>query len=182
MNLLYGGRYRARFANVQRLLEDNEALSVCELCFGDTLLAEWCKARGIEWTGVDLNEGFCMRARKMGLNAIAGDIFAAQLPRADAFVMTGSLYHFHTQISDVFKLVLSRTNRFVLSEPIRNLSSSGGMIGWLAQRSGNPGDGEARFRFDKSSLLSTLKQEQKKLGFQMKIVSEDRDLLLEISR
>src|SRR6186997_1587632 len=94
MNLLYKGRYRARFEDITGLLE-NGTRSVCDLCFGDTVIAEWCRSRGIEWTGVDLNPHFCSRARRKGFRVLEGDLLTLDLPAADVFVMAGSLYHFH---------------------------------------------------------------------------------------
>lgn len=108
MNLLYGGKYRRRFDAVVNLI-DPDATSVCELCFGDTIIADWCRANGIRWTGVDLNPHFCANARKRGHRVIAGDLFSANLPSADVFLMVGSLYHFHGRLSQLFDKIWCRT-------------------------------------------------------------------------
>jgi hypothetical protein len=181
MNLLYKGRYRDRFDHVTAAVGD-DVRSVCDLCFGDTIIAEWCRSRGIRWTGVDLNRHFCARARKMGFDVIHGDVLALDLPDADAFVMAGSLYHFHDQLPRLFDVVLQRTRRFIVSEPVHNLSSQPGALGWWARRSANPGDRPATFRYDQRTLVRALREQQDRFDFAFRIVSSDRDLLLEIKR
>jgi SAM-dependent methyltransferase len=181
MNLLYKGGYRARFEPITRLI-GRDVHSVCDLCFGDTVIAEWCRARGIEWTGIDLNPYFCSRARRMGFGVLEGDLLALDLPYADVFVMAGSLYHFHDWLSDVFEAVLQRTGRFIVSEPVHNLSSQPGLLGWWARRSANPGNGPASFRYDETSLVDAIRGEQQRHGFTFNTISTARDMLLEIER
>jgi hypothetical protein len=181
MNLLYRGRYRQRFVDIVELIGPR-VRSVCDLCFGDIFIAEWCRARGIRWIGIDLNRRFCERARRRGFEVIEGDLFAVKLPDADVFVIAGSLYHFHARLSLLFDNILRHTNRFILSEPIQNLSSQGGVLGWWAQRSADPGSGHAVFRYNEQSLLAGLREQQRRKGFQYRIVSIDRDILLEINR
>jgi hypothetical protein len=181
MNLLYKGRYRARFEDITRLLE-KDARSVCDLCFGDTVIAEWCRSRGIEWTGVDLNPHFCSRARRRGFSVLEGDLLTLDLPTADVFVMAGSLYHFHDRLSQLFDSVLHRTGRFIISEPVRNLSAQAGVLGWWARRSANPGDRPAAFRYDERTLVDAIHHQQERHGFAFETISSDRDMLLEIER
>lgn len=181
MNLLYKGQYCRRIRKIVELIEPS-VRSVCDLCFGDTFIAEWCRARGISWIGIDLNHPFCERARKRGFETIEGDLLALELPNADVFVMAGSLYHFHDRLSVLFDKILGHTDRFILSEPIRNLSSQGGVLGWLAKRSANPGSGHAEFRYCEQSLLDALRQQQNRKGFSYRVVSIDRDILIEINR
>lgn len=180
MNLLYKGRYSQRFLNILKLI-GNEVHSVCEPCFGDTAIAEWCTARGIQWTGIDCNHHFCQRARKHGFNAIESDLFALEMSDADLFIMAGSLYQFHDRLSLLFDLILSHTGRFILSEPIRNLSSRQGLIGWWAKRSANPGSGHAPFRYNEQSLLDALQGQKRRKGFNFRVVSSNRDMLIEIN-
>lgn len=179
MNLLYKGAYRERFTNIIELVHP-ETRSLCELCFGDTFIAEWCRSKGIQWTGIDINHRLCDRARKLGFNALQGDISSLELPEADVYVMAGALYHFHRDLSSLFNSILHRTNRFILLEPVRNLSSEPGVIGWWARRSANPGTGHAAFRYDKQSLLAAVHEQQRRIGFELRLVSCDRDLLLDI--
>ena len=155
---------------------------MCDLCFGDTLIAESCRSQDIEWTGVDVNGYFCRRASRQGFRAIEGEIFSVELPKADVYLMAGSLYHFHDRLGPLLDRILERTDRFLLSEPIRNMSSSGGLLGRFAKSSADPGTGDAPFRYCESSLPEALRVEQERMGFQMRIVSTKRDMLLEITR
>jgi len=181
MNLLYKGAYRQRFANILQMVNPGTR-SICELCFGDTIVAAWCRSHGVRWTGIDFNQHLCERAQKLGFNAIQGDILSRELPRADLYVMAGSLYHFHKDLPSLFDSILGSTDRVFLSEPVRNLSGEPGLIGWWARRSANPGTGHAPFRYDERSLLAAIKQQQERKGFNFRVVSSDRDLLLEIQR
>ena len=181
MNLLYRGNYRRRFLDIVELMV-RDVQTVCEFCFEDTFIADWCRSRGIDWTGVDINSRFCKRAQRKGFNAVEGDVFSVNLEAADVYIMAGSLYHFHNRLSSLFDMILSHTTRFILSEPIQNLSSPRGIVGWLAKRSANPGNGHALFRYNQESLLQAVREEQKRKGFKFQVVSIGRDILLEISR
>jgi hypothetical protein len=180
MSLLYGGGYRRRFQRIIDLIGP-EVCSVCDLCFGDTVIAEWCRSRRIRWVGVDLNHRFCERARNHGFDAREGDLFAMELPSASVFVMAGSLYHFHTRLTELFDLILGRTSRLILSEPVRNVSSRRGLLGWWARRAANAGSGRAAFRYEEATLLEALREQQQRKHFVFRVVSIDRDMLLEIT-
>jgi hypothetical protein len=181
MNLLYGGAYRERFSRVIDVIGGG-VKSVCDLCFGDTLLAEWCRENDVTWTGIDLNESFCARARRLGFDAINGDLFSAELPRADVYVMAGSLYHFQDRLPELFETVWQRTSRFIISEPVQNLSSRPGLLGWYARRSANPGDGHATFRYNENTLQRALGKMREIHGFSLRVVSVERDLIAELDR
>jgi hypothetical protein len=181
MNLLYGGKYHRRFTNIVDSIGSGVS-SVCDLCFGDTVIAEWCRSHDIRWVGVDLNHHFCEHAWRLGFNVLEGDIFSLPLPDADVFVMAGSLYHFHARIGDFFDLVFRHTGRLLLSEPVRNLSSRQGLIGWWARQSANPGDGDATFRYNEQSLFETLSKQQRRAGLKYRVLSVDRDALIEVTR
>jgi hypothetical protein len=179
MNVLYRGRYRERFLRILDVVGP-DVRSVCDLCFGDTAIAEWCRARGIRWTGIDFNHYFCARARQHGFDVIEGDLLSADLPHADVFIMAAALYHFSDQLSRLFDQVLSRTHRFILSEPVRNLASQTGRLGSWAKYVANPGTGDATFRYDEQSLLAALRTQQQRKGFQFRVVSIHRDMLIEV--
>lgn len=181
MNLLYAGRYRQRFADVIALLGP-DVRSVTDLCFGDTVIADWCRERGVAWTGIDLNPTFCATATARGHRAVHGDLFAADLPAADVFVMAGSLYHFHDRLPELFDRIWAKSGRFVLSEPVRNLSSMKGPVGWWARRSANAGDGHAEFRFTEATLLAAIRDEQARHPLDVRVVSVGRDALVELRR
>lgn len=175
---LYGADYWRRTQRVCALL--GASSSVVELCFGDARLARACSRLGAGWTGVDFNPVFCRHARARGLSVIEADFWHAELPRADAYVMMAALYHFHDRLPELFDRVFARTRRLVLSEPIRNLASGGGLLARAAQRFSNPGDGAARFRYDAASLRLALAREAERLGLRVRTVSERRDALVEL--
>jgi hypothetical protein len=180
MNVLYAGRYRRRFQDLVNLLDG--ASSVCDLCFGDTVVARWCAAHDVRWTGVDLNPHFCARARRLGYAVIEGDVLSAHLPPADVYLMAGSLYHFHDQLPALFDAIWQKTPRWILSEPVRNLSSARGLLGWWAGRSANPGDGHPTFRYTGTSLLDALREHQRRRGFTVRVVSSARDMVVVMER
>jgi Methyltransferase domain len=181
MNLLYLGGYRRRFRDVIDLFGEGVG-TVCDLCFGDTVIADWCSAHGVRWTGVDLNPYFCARARKRGHQVIEGDLLSVPLPPADVFVMAGSLYHFHDRIPALFDAVWEQTDRWILSEPVRNLSSGGGVVSRWAKRSANPGDRDATFRYTERTLLDALREQQPRHELACRVVSVDRDMLVVMER
>jgi hypothetical protein len=178
MQLLYWGRYRARFQRMLDVLGD--AASACELCFGDTILAAGCRQRGVRWTGVEINRYFCARARRLGHTVVEGDLFAVDLPRADVFMMAAALYHFHDRLPQLFDLVFSRTRRFIVSEPVRNVSC--GVLGRWTKYVANPGTGHATYRYDRESLLAALRAEQQRSGCEIRVISVHRDMLVEVCR
>jgi hypothetical protein len=181
MYVLYGGKYHRRFTNIVDSM-GRWVSSVCDLCFGDIVIAEWCCFHSIRWVGVDLNHHFCERARKRGFDVLEGDIFSLQLPDADVFVMTGSLYHFHARLGDFFDLVLSHTGRPLLLEPVKNLSSGQDLIGRWAQRSADPRDGDTTFRYNEQSLYEALSKQQRRICLKYRVLSVDRDALIEVTR
>jgi len=181
MNLLYMGTYRQRFLDIIGLM-GRDVGSVCDLCFGDTVIAEWCHSQGIRWTGIDINPGFCRRARRLGFEVIEGDVLAVELREADVFVMAGSLYHFHSRLSALFDAIFRHTRRFILSEPIRNVSCRGGVLGWGARRAANAGSGQAAFRYSQRTLLEALEEQRRLKAFTLRVVSVDRDMVVEMVR
>lgn len=180
MNLLYGFGYRRRFIPIVNNIGP-DVHTVCELCFGDTLIASWCHRHNILWTGIDVNRRFCAHARKQGFNVIEGDIMSLEFPQADLYIVAGSLYHFHAQIELFFDRISQKTDRLILSEPIYNISSSNSIIGRIARKLANPGTGPAAFRFDEDSLLDVLKSGQRCRKFTFSIISTGRDLVAEIN-
>jgi hypothetical protein len=113
MRLIYRGQYRVRYARILEVIGTGVA-SVCDLCFADTVIATWCRERGVRWTGVDLNPAFCQQARSLGFDVIEGDLLSSELPRADVFVMGASLYHFHAQLPELLDRVFAHTDRFIV--------------------------------------------------------------------
>lgn len=179
MNVLYRGHYRQRFEAITNLLQPRPG-SVCELCFGDTMIAAWCRGQGIRWSGVDRNHGFCVRARRRGFDVFEGDLLAAPLPPADVYVIAGSLYHFHDRVAPLFDAMRDRTARLIVSEPVRNLTSQHGVVGRLASWIAHPGDRPANFRYDAETLLDAIREQQHRCGFTFTVVATGRDMLVDI--
>lgn len=179
MHVLYRGTYRARFRRIIDVMGPN-VRSVCDLCFGDTYIAEWCRAHGVQWTGVEINHYFCERARRRGFDVREGDLLAIDLPHADVFVMAAALYHFHSDLPALLDRVFSRSPRFIISEPVRNVSR--GRLGAWAKYVANPGTGDATFRYDEDSLLGALRTQQARQELPFRVVSVHRDMLIEVRR
>ncbi|MCW3045890.1 MAG: hypothetical protein JWO74_174 [Solirubrobacterales bacterium] len=154
MHVLYGRHARARLAAVAELIP--RGASVVELCCGPgRLYRDHLRGRGVDYLGLDLNPGFVEAARRTGARAAVRDVGDdAPLPSADIVVIQASLYHFLPAPEGVVHRMLAAAGRRVIvSEPVRNLSSSGiGLVAALASRSADPGSGAGDRRFDEASL------------------------------
>lgn len=182
MWLLYRGKYRMRFARITELLRESDK-AVVELCFGDIYIADYCKMRGKRWIGYDISEHFVAYAQKKGFDAKREDIsLLEQFPESDVCIMVGSLYHFHTELRELFGKILRSAPRLILSEPVVNWTNKGGIPSTLAQMLTGAGKGEESFRFDEASLIARLETLKKEFHFNYRIVQKDRDMLLEIIR
>ena len=180
MNVLYQGRYRARFSAVAALLRADET-SVLELCFGDTEIAEHCRKHGIAWTGLDVSEAFVARARSAGYDARHADLsLPLALPPCDVCVMMGSLYHFKPRLEDLFCRIKSASKRFILSEPVITWTRSNRLLRFLARKGTRVGSAEETFRFDSPSLLAALDELHRSVGFTYRVVSVERDMIVEV--
>jgi hypothetical protein len=185
MNLLYLGKYKKRFVPVINLIKKLPAKSrVLELCFGDIVIAEFCRKENYIWKGIDLNSHFVAQAQGLGYDAVVADLTTVEaLPKAEVCIMTGSLYHFHQNINTILKTMFTAADRVILSEPVFNLSSSGGLIGFFARRSANAGKGDEAFRYNTDSLLAALDKQRDTLNYQ--IVSTEhlgKDLIVKLSK
>jgi hypothetical protein len=102
------------------------------------------------------------------------------LPESDVCLMMGSLYHFYPDLKQLFEKIRRSSRRFILSEPVVNLTNQKGLIGKLAQKLTNAGKGEETFRFDENSLLETIKSWQKDYDFDYQIMGRGKDEIIEI--
>ena len=92
MNVLYLGRYRQRFQDINNVMAPDDR-QIIELCFGDIYIAEYCKKSLRQWTGYDINDVFVNYALERGHNAVNADIMSLKkLPHADVLIFAGSLY------------------------------------------------------------------------------------------
>jgi len=159
MNVLYLGGYSARFKDLISCakFKSNNDEQILELCFGDIYIARWAQRAGIKYTGIDVNEVFVLYAASQGIDARQEDLHKiSKLPDTSVTVMMGSLYHFHNDLKAFVDKIMASSPRFIISEPVRNLSSHKGFIGWIARRSTKAGRGNESFRYDELVLIDSL--------------------------
>ncbi len=179
MNILYGMKYKKRFNDIIKLLDNNDN-DIIELCFGDIYIAEYAKKRQKNWIGLDINNEFISNAKKQGYSAIKKDILSDPIPKGDVCIMAGSLYHFIDNIEIVLSKMLKSSNKIIISEPIKNLSNNK-YIGFLAKKSANAGSGNETFRFTEKLFIDILEKYKKNLHFEYKIIKKDRDILVKLT-
>jgi len=154
MRVLYGRHYAARMRAVAEQVPVGS--SVLELCCGPgTLYMRELHDRTSAYVGLDVNERFVRRLRRRGIDARVADLATgAQLPSADVVLMHASLYHFLPHAGEIVdRMLAAARERVIISEPIRNLASSGvPMIGFLARRAADPGVGGHAHRFTERTL------------------------------
>jgi len=176
MNLIYLGKYKRRFERINNLI-GYKTKSVIELCFGDTYIAEYCKKKGIHWTGYDLNENFVEHAQKSGFNAFQKNISTTdEFLKCDTYIIIGSLYQFKDRGSDLIRQMIGSAKQVIISEPVKNLSAAKGVIGYIARKSANAGNGHEEFRYTEQSFIEMMD----KLNVPYRIISSDKDILIEI--
>ncbi len=181
MSLLYSGKYYQRFGTILKLISGKK---VTELCFGDTIIAEYWRKKSIEWKGIDINEIFVTNALKKGLSAEQTDILRiAKLPSADTCIICGSLYHFNANLESLFTKMLECAPLIIISEPVLNLSNNKGIIGKLAKASARVNGKHQPFRFTEDTLLAALNNLKEKLKFEYTIVDRfEKDLIIVIRK
>jgi hypothetical protein len=184
MNVLYTAGYKNRFEKVILVLKKLKPSQVVELCFADIFIAEYCKSKGIGWQGFDSNEYFVKRARSKGFNAENIDLSViSKLPKADAYVIMGSLYHFSESDNNILAKMLESSNKIIISEPIKNLSDQKGVIGWIAKKMSNAGKGDEGFRYNITTFKEMLEAESLKLNFTFTVVDfYKKDIIVVIEK
>ena len=181
MNLIYKGRYSGRFKQITAHITGKK---VTELCFGDTVIAEFCRIKGIQWKGIDINESFVKTALKRGYNAQLENIETLDhFPTADTCILSGSMYHFHESTEELFRKMLACAPMLIISEPMINLSNNKGIIGNLAKASASINGKKQVFRYTMDSLTAEMNLLSNKLNFNFRIVKQfDKDLIIVINR
>lgn len=181
MSLLYKGNYYKRF---KAIVTHISGKSVTEICFADTVIADYCEKNAIAWKGIDINGIFVSNALKKGFKAEQRDI--RKIPvfsPADTCIIAGSLYHFHADREELFKKMLNCAPVIIISEPVINLSQINGIIGKLAKRSAAVNGKEQSFRYTEKTLTETLKVLSEKLNFNFRIVEQfSKDLIIVITK
>jgi SAM-dependent methyltransferase len=154
MRALYGRHYAARLNAVAAQVP--AGASVLELCCGPgTLYRRHLRGRVSGYVGLDVNPGFVARLRAHGVDARIVDLaHSGALPGADVAIMQASLYHFLPAAETIVdRMIEAAGDRVVISEPIRNLASSGlPGVGRLGRRAADPGVGGHAQRFDEQGL------------------------------
>jgi hypothetical protein len=104
--------------------------------------------------GLDINQSFVDYAVQNNFNAKCVDLVTIkELDKSGMVIISGSLYHFAPQHTDaLFTKILQSTGKILISEPVQNLSSKKGFIGYLARRSANAGKGNEEFRYNEESF------------------------------
>jgi SAM-dependent methyltransferase len=155
MRALYGRHYADRMRAVaEQVPPDSTVLELC--CGPGTLYRRHLRGHTASYIGLDVNERFVARLRRRGVDARRVDLARAEepLPGADVVIMQASLYHFLPDAQPVVDRMLSAAReRVIVSEPIRNLASSGvPLVGKLGRRAADPGVGGHAHRFTEASL------------------------------
>jgi len=182
MNLLYFGGYKSRFKLLFKYIIQSK--SVLEICFGDIIIADFCRKNNILWTGYDINESFVNYAKIRGYNAVQSDVKEVEvLPVNDLCIISGSLYHFAEKTDLFFIKILNSSKRIIISEPVKNLSDNRGLIGFIAKHSANSGKGYKKFRYTEKTIIEMIEQQKIKHRFDYKILYKFRkDLIIEITK
>lgn len=183
MNILYFGKYNKRFKVITDILSQRtNNKKIVELCFGDTYIANWCKESNIEWIGYDINPNFINFAKLRGFEAYYFDLLDFKdMSECNTAVMIGSFYHFHKHAEATVEHIMKFTDRFILSEPIKNLSSSKGFVGYLAKRVTKSGRGNEKFRYNYETLKNTLKSTKLEQYKIKELLRSDREVIFEIA-
>lgn len=154
MRLLYGTHYAARFRVIADLIDERS--TVVDLCCGPPVLyADYLRKKSVQYTGIDVNARFIHELARCGARGLVVDLQSAPpLPQADYVLMQASLYHFLPDPSALVQRMLESARKHVIvSEPIRNLSTSRvPFVASFARHQTDPGSGQHTSRFDATSL------------------------------
>jgi SAM-dependent methyltransferase len=154
MLLLYGRHYGSRYRSIAELIPENT--TVLDLCCGPALLFHrYLRAKGVHYTGLDINEKFISRLIRSGAAGEVWDLRSArELPVSDYVIMQASLYHFLPDASGVVNRMLKAARKnVIIAEPIRNLATSDSrFLSLVGRMFTNPGVGEHSLRFTEESL------------------------------
>lgn len=179
MNLLYLGKYNQRFTDMIKAIPPHTK-TVVELCFGDIKVASYCKTKGIEWIGYDLNPAFVSYANQQGFQGIRCDLTKFEdFKKSDAYLIQGSLYHFHQMLELFLKRVFKSTDLIIISEPVRNMTQWPWPFSTLAAHMTKVAKNKSEaFRYNETTLLSELTRLSKTLLFSIDVISKGKDMIL----
>ena len=182
MNLLYLGRYYKRFEHLIQCIDLKQTTKIVELAFGDIHIAKWAKSNNIDWIGFDINKSFVLNATKNGYQAFERDLgLFEDLPDSDLTIMAGSLYHFHGSLRPFIDQIMRHTKIFMISEPVKNVSSMPNIIGKIARSSANVNKGKEVFRYTEVTLVKELTSVCMGKYQISKIKIHGKDMIIQIS-
>jgi SAM-dependent methyltransferase len=172
MRVLYGRHYAARMRVVAEHVP--WGASVLELCCGPgTLYFRYLSERAAGYVGVDVNSRFVARLRRSGVDARCHELTrdAEPLPVADVVIMQASLYHFLPDAEWIVdRMLAAARERVIVSEPIRNLASSGVPgVSLVSRRAADPGVGGHTGRFTEATLDQLMKRHRGQVSSAFKI-------------
>ncbi len=180
LNILYLGKYKKRFQKVCELIEDN-VQTVNELCFGDIHIAKYCKDNGIEWRGYDLNRTFVSYAKERNFNAHCVNILEFKdFQKVDLFIIQGSLYHFHKNISPLFDQIFLHSKRLIIAEPIKNVSQMIWPFSLIGRKMSNAGNGDEGFRYTQETLEKLVEDYKDKYNYKIDKYYLGKDMMLDL--
>lgn len=143
MRTLYGRHYAARLRAVADRVP--AGASVLELCPGPgALYQRHLHQRNPDYTGLDINDRFVARLRRVGARAQQRDLSRPEpLPAADVTIIQASLYHFLPTAEELVDRMLAAARlRVIIAEPIRNLATSPlPVVALIGRRAADPGAG-----------------------------------------
>jgi SAM-dependent methyltransferase len=156
MRALYGKHFRARYLAIAD--EIPEGSRVVDVCAGDCYLyLRFLRQKSVEYLGLDLSPRLVEWARRRGVNARVFNLWEDDVPTAEIVVMQASLYQFAPHAEAVLRKLLAAAQKTVIvSDPVRNLSSSdnpliAGVSRWLTVPTAG-GSSCSGQRFDAESL------------------------------
>lgn len=171
MNVLYQNKYCQRYNLITSTIANLKPNSVLELCFGDTIIADFCKVNKINWTGIDASSYFVKRAISNKHNAIEANILTVSaFPKTDLVIISGSLYQFHNYMDELLVKMFAASKQILIAEPVQNLSTKKGLIGALAAWLTSAGKGAENFRYTKISLKKLLEEKSHKFNYSYKYI------------
>ena len=180
MRFLYGRWYNERYRSLAELI--GEGSSVTDVCSGPgTLFHRYLRAKGVRYTGLDINQHFIDRVRAGGATGIIWNLKENRpLPRAEYVVIQSSLYHFLPDASNVIdRMIAAAEKQVLIAEPIRNVASSRiRPLAFLARKLTNPGTGDQPSRFNEAGL-DALMERYRRRGYAVrcKLIAGGREKL-----
>ena len=176
MRLIYGSGFAARYRAISDLIPDGA--DVFEACAGDAYLyRRYLKARGVRYRAGEFNDSFIAHAQAQGIDMQRFDLRKDEVPAADIVILHASLYQFMPEHAAVVGRLLAAARRtLIVSEPVRNLSSSPNpLIRWVATRSADPGSGHKAQRFDEASLDAFFREHYSERVLQSALIPGGRE-------